>query len=133
MLLPRLGGGHEFCRLPEAPPGDFRRKSHFNNGAFLHGVLKYPFTRQDLLAKEDMEDVVARRLDHPTMPLTASNSVSAPHNTITGSASSSSFLINPRYFYSSESARAFAVSEPKEFLKTSKSAPRVGMRTEQRA
>mmetsp|Transcript_13404 Transcript_13404/g.39507 ORF Transcript_13404/g.39507 Transcript_13404/m.39507 type:complete len:233 (+) Transcript_13404:100-798(+) len=118
--------------MPEPLPGDWNVRSQYQYGAFQLGVIKYPYTLADKLAAKDLEGVIHRSLDHPVIPLTMWNGCSAPHNAVTGRATSSRYGIDVEAWYKTETRRAYEVPDPKAWLELKANTPSVGARSEQK-
>lgn len=118
--------------MPEPLPGNWRIRTQYDKGAFQLGVIHYPYTPADRDAAADLEGVIHRALDHPVIPLTVWNGTSAPHNSITGRATTSRYGIDLTSTYKSEMKHAYEVPDFKAFLVTSSSMPSVGVRSEQK-
>lgn len=118
--------------MPDPAPGNWKIRTHYDQGAFQLGVINYPYTPADRAAKDDLEGVIHRALDHPVIPLTSWNGCSAPHNTVTGRATSSSFGLDLDAWYRSETKRSFNVEDPNEWFEIKSSMPTVGVRSEQK-
>ncbi|KAG8469479.1 hypothetical protein KFE25_005934 [Diacronema lutheri] len=118
--------------MPEPLPGKWRLRTQYDKGAFQLGVIYYPYTPADRAASADLEGVIHRALDHPVIPLTVWNGTSAPHNSITGRATTSRYGLNLDEWYKSEMKHAYEVKDFKAFLEAKSSMPRVGVRSEQK-
>lgn len=118
--------------MPEPLPGDWHKRTHYDQGAFQLGVINYPYTPADKGAIEDLEGVIHAALDHATIPLTVWNSTSAPHNAVTGRATSSRYGLNLEAFYTTEMKRAFEVRDYRAFLDAKSRMAPIGVRSEQK-
>ena len=118
--------------LPEPMPGNWRNKTQYNQGAFQFGVLNYPYSPVDRLAKADLDGIVHSALDHPAISLTMWNGTSAPHNAITGRATTSRYGMDLDNLYKSEMKRAYEVGDFKAWFDAKASMHTVGVRSEQK-
>jgi hypothetical protein len=118
--------------MPEPLPGNWKIRTQYENGAFQLGVINYPYTPADRGAKSDLDGVIHRSLDHPVIPLTMWNGTSAPHNAITGRATTSRFGLDIADWYKSEMKRAYEVTDFAAWHEAKASSHAVGVRSEQK-
>ncbi|KAJ1632579.1 hypothetical protein T492DRAFT_987775 [Pavlovales sp. CCMP2436] len=119
-------------QMPEPMPGDWWLRTQYDNGAFQLGVIHYPYTQTDRPAQSDIEGFIHRALDHPSVPLNSWNGTSAPHNSVTGRATTSRYGIDMDSYYKSESQRAYEIGDFTEYFVRQARIHSVGVRSEQR-